>query len=114
VELIEFLLQEDAAVKKYFVNAHLRNNICSMEEMSKFPHSLQNSNANPHYVWVYLLHCCESAFSNMNFIKKELRIGMTNENIHHCFRLAVITLEPNLKELARSKKCHFSQQQNNI
>jgi len=52
-------------------------------------------------------------FSDMNFIKNELRICMTNENIHHCFRLAVITLEPKLKELARSKKCHFSHQQNN-
>jgi len=37
VELIEFLLKEDAAVKKYFVIAHLRNIFCSKEEMSKFP-----------------------------------------------------------------------------
>jgi len=49
--------------------------------MSKCPHSLQNSNANPHYVWVYLLYCCVSAFSNMNFMKNELRICMTNKNI---------------------------------
>jgi len=76
-------------------------------------HSLQNSNANPHYVWVYLQHCCESAFSNINLIKNELRMCMTNEDIHHCLRLAVITLEPKLKELARSKNCHFSHQQNN-
>jgi len=102
MELIEFQLREDAAVKKYFVIAHLRNNFCSKDGMSKFPHPLQKSNANPHYVWVYLLYLCESVFSNMNFMKNELRICMTNENIHHCFGLAAITLEPKLKELARS------------
>ena len=83
--------------RKYFVIAHLRNNFCSKEEMSKFPHSLQNSNANPHYVWVYLLHCCETSVSKMNFIKNELHMCMTNENIHHCLRFGIITLEPKLK-----------------
>jgi len=41
--------------------------------VSKTFDTLQFDNANPHYVWVYLLYCCESAFSNMNFIKNELR-----------------------------------------
>jgi len=57
------------------------------KECPKFSLYLKINNTNPHYVWVYLLYCCESAFSKMNFIKNELRICMTNENIHHCLRV---------------------------
>jgi len=81
--------------------------------VSKIFDSLQFDNAHPHNVWVYLLYGCKSVFSNMNFINNGLRICMTNENIHHCLRLAIITLEPKFKELARSRKCHYSLQHNN-
>jgi len=35
MELIKFQLQEDVAAKEYFVIAHLRNNFCLKEGMSK-------------------------------------------------------------------------------
>jgi len=45
--------------------------------------------------------------------KVRAAICMTNENMYHCLRLAVITLEPKFKELAWSRKFHFSLQHNN-
>ena len=52
--------------------------------------------------------CCESAFSDMNYIKNKFRIRITNENLHHCLRLAVTTSQLRFKALAKNKKCNFS------
>ncbi|XP_068241112.1 general transcription factor II-I repeat domain-containing protein 2B-like [Palaemon carinicauda] len=34
-------------------------------------------------------YCCKSAFSIMNLVKNKFRSCMTNEQLHHCLRLAI-------------------------
>ena len=53
-------------------------------------------------------YCCESVFSVMNFVKNKFRSTMTSEHLHQCLRIAITPLVPRFRELARSKKCHFS------
>jgi len=74
MELIELHLYEEVAVKEIFCDSTPEKLLLvEGRDVQNFSHFLQISNANPHNVWVYLLYCCESVFSNMNFIKYELR-----------------------------------------
>ena len=104
LELIEF--QENIAVKEIFCNCTPETFWSKEGLFGNFPLL--------HQLAVQILtlfgstYCCESAFSTMNFIKNKFRICMTNENLHDCVRIAITTLEPKFKELARNKKCHFS------
>ena len=104
LELIEF--QENVAMKEIFGDCTPETFWSKDKLFGNFPLL--------HQLAVQILtvfgstYCCESAFLTINFIKNKFRTSMTNENLHDCIRLAITTLEPKFKELARSKKCHFS------
>ena len=104
LELIEF--QENVAVKELFCYCTPEMFWSKEGFLSNFPVLRQLA------VQILTMfgstYCCESAFSTMNFIKNKFRICMTNENLHHCIRLAITKLEPKFKELVRNKKCNFS------
>ena len=91
LELIEF--QENVVVKKLFCDCKLEN-FWSKEGFSTALQILTMFGST---------YCCESAFSDMNYIKNEFWIKMTNENLYHCLRLAVTTSQPRFKALAKIK-----------
>ena len=102
--LIEF--QESIVMKESFCN-------CTPE---KFWSEKVSSNNSPiltklaiHILTMFgSTYCCESVFSNMNFMKNKFHSCMMDQHLHHSLRLVITTLEPRFKELARNKKCHFS------
>lgn len=53
-------------------------------------------------------YSCESAFSKMNFIKNRFRSRLTDNHLHNLLRISCTSSTPNFKEVAQSKKCHFS------
>ena len=104
LELIEF--QENVVMKESFCN-------CTPEKFWLEKVSSNNflilTKLAVHILTMFgSTYCCESAFSNMNFIRNKFRSCMTDQHLHHSLRLATITLEPRFKELASDKKCHFS------
>ena len=104
LELIEF--QDNVVMKESFCNC-TPEKFCSEKVSSKnFP--ILTKLAVHILIMFGSTYCCESAFSNINFIKNKFRSCMTDQHLHHNLRLATTTLEPRFKELARNKKCHFS------
>ena len=53
-------------------------------------------------------YICESAFSNMNYIKNRYRSKLTNSHLNDIMRIALTTYTPNFPSIARSTRCHFS------
>ena len=103
LELIEF--QESVVVKKLFCDCKSEN-FWSKERFST-NHATLCKLTLQILTMFGSIYCCESAFSDMNYIKNKFWMGMTNENLHHCLRLAVTTSQPRFKALAESKKCNF-------
>ena len=102
-ELIEF--HENIVVKESFCN-------CTPEKFWSEKVSPNNfsilSKLTIHILTMFgSTYCCESAFSNMNFIKNKFRSCLMNQHLHRSLRLATAELEPRFKELARKQKCHF-------
>jgi len=58
-------------------------------------------------------YSCESLFSEMNFIKSDLRNRLTDECSAACTLLKVTNYKPNINELASSVQQHKSYQKNN-
>ena len=104
LELIEF--QKNTVVKESFCN-------CTPEKFWSEKVSPNNfsilSKLAIHILTMFgSTYCCDSAFSNMNFINNKFPSCLTNQHLHHSFRFATTKLEPRFKELTRNQKCHFS------
>jgi len=53
-------------------------------------------------------YICESVFSKMNYIKNKFQSRLTNEHLEMMMKIATTNHNPDLKQLVKSKICHFS------
>ena len=53
-------------------------------------------------------YICEQTFSRMKVIKTPVRSRLTDENLHHCLRLAVTRMEPDIQLLTSQMQAHGS------
>ena len=51
-------------------------------------------------------YICEQTFPRMKVIKTPLISRLTNEHLHHCLRLAIIRMEPNIQLLTSQMQAH--------
>ena len=51
---------------------------------------------------------CESAFSNMNYIKNKYRSKLTSNHLNDILRISSTSYTLNFGEITRSGRCHFS------
>ena len=104
LELIEF--QENVVMKESFCNCTPQKFWSEKVSSNNFPILTKLA---VHILTMFgSTYCCESAFSNMNFIKNKFRSCMTDQHLHHSLKLATTTLESRFKKLARNNKSHFS------
>ena len=53
-------------------------------------------------------YICEQTFSRVKVIKTPVRLRLTNELLHHCLRLAVTRMEPDIELLTSQMQAHGS------
>lgn len=53
-------------------------------------------------------YICETSFSKMNFLKNKYRSRLTDAHLEDTLRISCSSREPNFKNLAQDRRCHFS------
>ncbi|KAK9528431.1 hypothetical protein VZT92_012593 [Zoarces viviparus] len=53
-------------------------------------------------------YICEQTFSRMKLLKTPMRSRLTDEHLHHCLRLAVTRMEPDIQLLTSQMQAHSS------
>ena len=53
-------------------------------------------------------YLAESAFSDMNLIKSEIRNSLTDVHLDQCLRLSVSPYNPDFEKIAKSNQCQRS------